>query len=95
MGGGRPPPLPADRDLKHPAAGQSGPNRSRTARKPARAAVRARSMSDSVWAADHGVIFHPRHNWFLSAAHTESDIERALTAARAGLRAVRERFGPD
>jgi len=44
-------------------------------------------------AADHGVIFHPRHNWFLSAAHTESDVERALVAARAGFRAVRERFG--
>jgi len=46
-------------------------------------------------AADHGVLFHPRHNWFISAAHTDSDVERALTAARAGLRAVRERFGPD
>ena len=55
----------------------------------------ARAFAFCAAAADHGVIFHPRHNWFLSAAHTESDIERALTAARAGLRAVRERFGPD
>ena len=46
-------------------------------------------------AADHGVLFHPRHNWFLSAAHTESDVERALVAARAGFRVVRERFGQD
>jgi len=44
-------------------------------------------------AVDHGVIFHPRHNWFLSAAHTGSDVERAVEAARAGFRAVRERFG--
>jgi glutamate-1-semialdehyde 2,1-aminomutase len=39
------------------------------------------------------VIFHPRHNWFLSAAHTDTDVERAVEAARAGFRAVRERFG--
>ena len=44
-------------------------------------------------AVDHGVIFHPRHNWFLSAAHTDTDVERAVEAARAGFRAVRERFG--
>jgi glutamate-1-semialdehyde 2,1-aminomutase len=55
----------------------------------------ARAFAFCAAAADHGVIFHPRHNWFLSAAHTESDIERALAAARAGLRAVRERFGQD
>ena len=55
----------------------------------------ARAFAFCAAAADHGVIFHPRHNWFLSAAHTGSDIERALTAARAGLRAVRERFGQD
>ena len=46
-------------------------------------------------AADQGVIFHPRHNWFVSAAHAESDVEHALAAARAGFRAVRERFGND
>jgi glutamate-1-semialdehyde 2,1-aminomutase len=55
----------------------------------------ARAFAFCAAAADHGAIFHPRHNWFLSAAHTESDIERALAAARAGFRAVRERFGPD
>ena len=55
----------------------------------------ARASAFCAAAADHGVIVHPRHNWFISAAHTESDIERALAAARAGLRAVRERFGPD
>lgn len=46
-------------------------------------------------ATDHGVIFHPRHNWFVSAAHSESDVERALAAARVGFRVVRERFGND
>ncbi len=29
----------------------------------------------------HGVYFHPRHNMFLSAAHTEVDIAEALAAA--------------
>jgi glutamate-1-semialdehyde 2,1-aminomutase len=43
--------------------------------------------------AEHGVIIHPRHNWFLSAAHTDHDIERALDATSAGFQAVRDRFG--
>jgi glutamate-1-semialdehyde 2,1-aminomutase len=43
--------------------------------------------------ADHGVIIHPRHNWFLSAAHTDHDIERGLDATWAGFQAVREAFG--
>ena len=28
-----------------------------------------------------GVFFHPHHNWFLCAAHTESDIAQATEAA--------------
>jgi len=43
--------------------------------------------------AEHGVIIHPRHNWFLSAAHTDRDIERGLDAMWAGFQAVRDRFG--
>jgi glutamate-1-semialdehyde 2,1-aminomutase len=35
-----------------------------------------------------GAYFHPRHNMFLSAAHTEADIGRALEAAEAGFKAV-------
>jgi glutamate-1-semialdehyde 2,1-aminomutase len=35
-----------------------------------------------------GVYFHPLHNMFLSAAHTEDDIARALDAAEHGFRAV-------
>jgi len=38
---------------------------------------------------DRGVIVHPRHNWFLSAAHTDEDVDRFLEAARDGLEAVR------
>ncbi|WP_241665464.1 aminotransferase class III-fold pyridoxal phosphate-dependent enzyme [Teichococcus oryzae] len=37
----------------------------------------------------HGAYFHPRHNMFLSCAHGEADIDRALEAADAGFRAVR------
>ncbi|WP_052402456.1 aminotransferase class III-fold pyridoxal phosphate-dependent enzyme [Muricoccus aerilatus] len=36
----------------------------------------------------HGAYFHPRHNMFLSCAHAEADIDRALEAAEAGFRAV-------
>ena len=35
-----------------------------------------------------GVYFHPTHNMFLSVAHQESDIDRALEAAEQGFRAV-------
>ena len=42
---------------------------------------------------DHGVIVHPRHNWFVSAAHTDGDIERVLEATAFGFQAVRELLG--
>jgi len=32
-------------------------------------------------AAERGIFFHPHHNWFLSAAHTDADIERTLQVA--------------
>ncbi|HEY4250539.1 MAG TPA: aminotransferase class III-fold pyridoxal phosphate-dependent enzyme [Roseomonas sp.] len=35
-----------------------------------------------------GAYFHPRHNMFLSCAHAEADIDRALEAADAGFAAV-------
>jgi glutamate-1-semialdehyde 2,1-aminomutase len=41
----------------------------------------------------HGAYLHPRHNWFLSAALSERDIDRALQATDAGFAAVRETFG--
>lgn len=31
-------------------------------------------------ACDRGVFLHPHHNWFLSAAHTEADIDQAVAA---------------
>jgi glutamate-1-semialdehyde 2,1-aminomutase len=39
---------------------------------------------------ERGVIVHPRHNWFLSAAHTDADVDRFLEAAEDGLQAVLE-----
>lgn len=35
-----------------------------------------------------GAYFHPKHNMFLSCAHTEADIDQALEAADAGFAAV-------
>ncbi|MBN1573719.1 MAG: aminotransferase class III-fold pyridoxal phosphate-dependent enzyme [Deltaproteobacteria bacterium] len=32
-------------------------------------------------AAKRGVFFHPHHNWFLSSAHTEADIEKSVKVA--------------
>jgi glutamate-1-semialdehyde aminotransferase len=37
-----------------------------------------------------GILLHPRHMWFLSAAHTAGDVERTLEAARAAMREARE-----
>jgi glutamate-1-semialdehyde 2,1-aminomutase len=42
---------------------------------------------------DHGVIVHPRHNWFVSAAHTDHDVERVLEATWEGFQAVRRQYG--
>lgn len=39
-------------------------------------------------AARHGAYFHPKHNMFLSCAHTEADIDHALAAADAGFKAL-------
>jgi glutamate-1-semialdehyde aminotransferase len=36
-----------------------------------------------------GVLLHPRHMWFLSAAHTAADIDFTIAVAREGLRAAR------
>jgi glutamate-1-semialdehyde 2,1-aminomutase len=42
-------------------------------------------------AAKRGVFFHPHHNWFLSAAHTEADIEKTLAVSREAFKVVAER----
>src|SRR5262249_12924803 len=46
-------------------------------------------------AARRGVWLHPWHSWFLSAAHTDADIELALERTDAAFGAVRARFGRD
>jgi glutamate-1-semialdehyde 2,1-aminomutase len=40
-----------------------------------------------------GVFFHPHHNWFLTAAMSETDIEHALTIADEAFSIVRTEFG--
>jgi glutamate-1-semialdehyde 2,1-aminomutase len=46
-------------------------------------------------AARRGVWLHPWHNWFLSAAHTEDEVRRALERTDGAFAAVRARFGAD
>ena len=40
-----------------------------------------------------GVYFHPHHNWFLSAAHTEEDVRFTLEATDEAFAAARRKFG--
>ena len=40
-----------------------------------------------------GAFLHPHHNWFLSAAHTEADIEETLAIADEAFAVVKDRFG--
>ena len=40
-----------------------------------------------------GVYLHPRHNMFLSLAHTEADIDQALEATELAFAHVAQRFG--
>lgn len=43
---------------------------------------------------ENGAFLHPFHNWFLSAAHADADIDRALEATEVAFATVREHFGP-
>ena len=43
-------------------------------------------------AVQRGAYFHPWHNWFLSAAHTDADVDRALEATDEAFVAVRRQF---
>ena len=43
--------------------------------------------------AKRGVFFHPHHNWFLSAAHTQQDIAQTLDVADEAFRLTKEKFG--
>ena len=40
-----------------------------------------------------GAFLAPHHNWFLSTAHTEADIERTFSIAEDAFRAIKRRFG--
>jgi len=42
--------------------------------------------------AARGVYVHPHHNWFLSAAHSESDIQRTLEVASEAFKEVTKQF---
>ena len=42
-----------------------------------------------------GLFPHPTHNWFLSTAHDDEAIDRALDATDEAFRAIRERDGAD
>ncbi|GLW08227.1 glutamate-1-semialdehyde 2,1-aminomutase [Microtetraspora sp. NBRC 13810] len=44
---------------------------------------------------EEGVYLHPWHNWFLSAAHTDADIDRALQATDTAFARLRTKFGTD
>src|SRR6201996_2018634 len=50
----------------------------------------SRDLADIFTAAcgKHGLYLHPRHNWFVSAAMDERDLDQALTAVEAGVDAV-------
>jgi glutamate-1-semialdehyde 2,1-aminomutase len=44
-------------------------------------------------ATKRGAFIHPHHNWFISAAHTEDDINKALEIADVAFKIVKEKFG--
>jgi glutamate-1-semialdehyde 2,1-aminomutase len=48
----------------------------------------ARSRTFAAACAARGVYLHPHHNWFLSAAHTETDIARVLDVTEEAFREV-------
>ena len=41
----------------------------------------------------NGVYLAPRHNWFLSAAHTDQDIDRTLEVTESAFAVVKKQFG--
>ncbi len=40
-----------------------------------------------------GVFLHPHHNWFISCAHTEKDIQKTLDVANEAFKIVKLKFG--
>ena len=54
-----------------------------------------RAMMFAGEAAKRGVYMHPTHNWFLSTAHSDEDIERTLAATDVAFARVKESFGDE
>jgi glutamate-1-semialdehyde 2,1-aminomutase len=52
-----------------------------------------RAMMFTGEAAKRGVYLHPTHNWFLSAAHRDEDIEHTLAVTDVAFARVKEAFG--
>ena len=48
----------------------------------------AKARAFSATMLERGVIVHPRHNWFMSGAHDDSDVDRFLDAAPVALEAA-------
>ncbi len=54
-----------------------------------------RAMMFTSEAAKRGVYLHPTHNWFLSTAHSDEDIERTLRVTDVAFAGVKKAFGHD
>ncbi len=54
-----------------------------------------RAMMFTSESAKRGVYLHPTHNWFLSTAHSDQDIERTLAVTDVAFAQVKEAFGND
>ena len=52
-----------------------------------------RAMMFTGEAAKRGVYLHPTHNWFLSAAHSDEDVEHTLAVTDIAFARVKEAFG--
>ena len=54
-----------------------------------------RAMMFTGQAAKRGVYLHPTHNWFISTAHSDEDIERTLAVTDIAFAQVKEAHGDD
>ncbi|MBI5503842.1 MAG: aminotransferase class III-fold pyridoxal phosphate-dependent enzyme [Deltaproteobacteria bacterium] len=54
-----------------------------------------RSRTFSAECAGRGAFFHPHHNWFVSMAHSDADIDAALAIAEVGFAQVLAEHGAD
>ena len=52
-----------------------------------------RSQHFSAECIKRGAFIHPHHNWFLSTAHTQADIDTTIEIADEAFSSVKERFG--